>query len=82
MLNPVVPLSQSLKGSNMDWSFNEENQKKYDEVLANNRRMQEILGIEPRTLEQRAADYQRKKAEQDELKKLMGKRRPPPKWKL
>ena len=66
----------------MDWSLNPENQKKYDEVMANNRRMQEILGIEPRTLEQRAADYQRKKAEQDELKKLMGKRRPPPKWKL
>ena len=66
----------------MDWSFNEKNQKKYDEVLANNRRMQEILGIEPRTLEQRAADYQRKKAERAELTKLMGNRRPPPKWKL
>lgn len=66
----------------MDWNLNPENQKKYDEVLANNRRMQEILGIEPRTLEQRAADYQRKKAERAELTKLMGNRRPPPKWKL
>ena len=66
----------------MDWSLNPENQKKYDEVLANNRRMQEILGIKPRTLEQRAADYQRKKAEAEELTKLMGTRRPVPKWKI
>jgi len=66
----------------MDWSFNEENQKKYDEVIANIRRMQALMGIEPRTLEQRAADYQRKKAEREELAKLMGNRRPPPKWKL
>lgn len=66
----------------MDWSLNPENQKKYDEVLANNRRMQEILGIKPRTLEQRAADYQRKKAEVEELTKLMGTRRPVPKWKI
>lgn len=66
----------------MDWSFNEENQKKYDEVLANIRRMQAVMGIEPRTIEQRAADYQRKRAEKEELTKLMGKRRPPPKWKV
>ena len=66
----------------MDWSLNPENQKKYDEVLANNRRMQEILGIKPRTLEQRAADYQRKKAEAEEFTKLMGTRRPVPKWKI
>ena len=66
----------------MDWSLNEENQKKYDEVLANIRRVQTIMGVEPQSMEQRAAEYQRKRAEQAELTKLMGKRRPPPKWKV
>jgi hypothetical protein len=66
----------------MDWSFNEENQKKYDEVTANIRRLQAEFGIKSRTLEERAADYQQKQAEKAQLEQIMGKRRPPPKWKL
>ena len=66
----------------MDWSFDEENQKKYDKVIADIRRLQAEFGISPRTLEERAADYEKKRAEQAKLTELMGKRRPPPKWKL
>ena len=40
-----------------NFSFNAENQKKYDEVTANIRRLQTEMGIEPMTLEERAAGY-------------------------
>lgn len=66
----------------MDWQLPPELQKKFDEVVANNTRLQSMLGIKSRTIEERAADYQRKKADQEELAKLMGKRRPAPKWKI
>lgn len=73
----------------MDWSLNEENQKKYDQVVADNQRLQKEFGIKPRTIEQRYQDYMAKKAEEDrraeELKKLqnsIGIRRPAPKWKI
>lgn len=73
----------------MDWSLNEENQKKYDQVVADIRRLQAEFGIKPKTLEERVADYERKKAEEtrraEELKKLQNSisiRRPPPKWKI
>lgn len=71
------------------WALTPELQKKYDKVVAQTRRLQAEFGIIPRTLEERARDYELKKAEEarraEELKKLeqvIGKHRPPPKWKL
>jgi len=66
----------------MDWCLSPENQKKYDGVLERNRRLQAELGIKSKTIEERARDYAEKQRQQEELKKLMGTRRPPPKWKL
>lgn len=73
----------------MNWSLNDENQKKYDQVVADVRRLQQLFGIKPRTLEERHQDYLAKKAEEarkaEELKKaqsLIGTRRPPPKWRV
>ena len=66
----------------MDWRLPLELQQRFDEVTANNARLQAILGIKSRTIAERAEDYQRKKNQQAELTKLMGKRRPPPKWKV
>lgn len=66
----------------MDWGLDPENQKKYDEVTANIRRLQAEMGIKPRTMEERAADHQRKQAEKAQLEQIMGKHRPLPKWKL
>ncbi len=72
-----------------DWSFPPDLQKKYEEVLAQTRRLQAELGIKPRTIEERYQDYLKRKAEeqqrQEELKKLVqltGQRRPPPRWKV
>ena len=67
----------------MSWVFdlNEENQKKYDEVTAEIRRLQQEMGIKPMTLEERAADYQKIKAEQARLTAHIGIKRPPLKWK-
>ena len=68
----------------MSWVFdlNAENQKKYDEVTAEIRRLQQEMGIKPMTLEERAADYQKTKAEQARLTAHIGIKRPPPKWKV
>jgi hypothetical protein len=73
----------------IDWAFPPELQKKYDEVVANNRRLQALLGIKPMTLEERRQAYLKRKAEelqrQEELKKLAQltvQRRPVPKWKV
>ena len=73
----------------IDWSFPPDIQAQYDRVLAQTRRLQAELGIEPKTIEQRAADYikkqQEEKRRQEELAKLTqltGQRRPPPKWKV
>lgn len=73
----------------IDWSLPPDLQKQYDKVLANIRRLQAELGIEPRTLEQRHQDYLKRKAEEQRraeelarIKALTGTRRPPPKWKV
>lgn len=72
-----------------DWSFPPELQKRYEEILATTRRLQQELGIEPRTIEQRYQDYlkrqaeeQRRAAELEKLKATTGNRRPPPRWKV
>lgn len=73
----------------IDWSFPPDLQKKYDEVSAKIRQLQQELGIQPRTLEQRYQDYlkrkeeEKKKAEElEKIKALTANRRPPPKWKV
>ena len=66
----------------MDWNFNAENQKKFDEVTATIRKLQAEMGIEPRTIEERAAEYQKKKTAQAQLTAKLGNIRPPPKWKI
>lgn len=65
-----------------DWSLTPELQKKYDEVVAHTRRLQKEMGIEPMTLEQRAAHYRKKREEQDKSKEIFSKLRPTPKWKI
>ena len=73
----------------MDWSFPPELQAQYDRVVAQTRRLQLELGVEPKTMEQRYQDYLQRQAgeqrRQEELKKLeqvIGKHRPPPRWKV
>lgn len=68
-----------------DWSLPPDLQQRYEEILAEIRRLQDELGVEPQTLEQRHQAHLQKQAEetrkQEELKKL-GQRRSPPKWKV
>lgn len=71
------------------WGDNPELQRRLEEVQANIRRLQAEFGISPRTIEERARDYELKKAEEarktEELKKfngLIGTIRPAPKWKI
>lgn len=73
----------------INWSFPPDLQERYDKIVAETRRLQKELGIEPRTMEQRHQDYLKKQTEKQhkeaELKKLqqsVGLRRPPPKWKV
>lgn len=73
----------------MDWSFPPDIQKRYEAILAQTRRLQKELGIRPRTLEERAKDYEYRKLEEKKkagelakFDKLIGHRRPPPKWKV
>lgn len=73
----------------IDWSFPPDLQEQYDRVLAQTRRLQKELDIEPRTIEQRYQDYLRKQADekrkQEELAQIqaqLGTRRPPSKWKV
>ena len=81
--------NNSNTGTVIDWSFTPEIQEQYDRVVAQIKRLQQELGVEPMTLEQRHQAYLKRQAEeqrkQEELKKLTqltGQRRPPPKWKV
>ena len=65
-----------------DWSLTPELQKKFEEVQAQTRRLQAEMGIKPRTMEERAADYLKKKQAEAELAKLVGKKRPPLRYKV
>ncbi len=65
-----------------DWSLTPELQKKFEEVQAQTRRLQAEFGITPMTLEERAAAYQKRKAEEAQMKSTLGARRPPPKWRV
>lgn len=73
----------------IDWKFPPELQAQYDRVVAQTRRLQAEMGIKSMTLEERYQAYLERQAEeqrkQEELKKLqqlVGKHRPPPKWKV
>jgi type VI protein secretion system component VasK len=66
----------------IDWSFPPELQAQYDRVVAQTRRLQAEMGIKPRTIEERAADYLKKKQAEAELAKLVGKKRPPLRYKV
>jgi len=73
----------------IDWSLSADLQTKYNDILERNRKLQLELGIVPRTLEQRAQDYEKKKLEREQaaqelarLKALTANRRPPPRWKV
>ena len=69
----------------MDWKLDPENQKKYNEVVTRNRILQDRLGIAPRTIEERARDYEKLRQEEELKKQELAKianRRPPPKWKV
>ena len=73
----------------IDWSFPPDIQAQYDRVLAQTRRLQAELGIEPRTIEQRYDDYRKRKAEEQRRKEelnrmqaIMGQKRPLVKWKV
>ncbi len=64
------------------WSLTPELQKKFEEVQAQTRRLQAEFGITPMTLEERALAYQKRKAEEAQMKSTLGARRPPPKWRV
>ena len=69
--------------------FPDEIQQRYEQILAQTRKLQAEFGITPRTLEQRHQDYITRKAEEarkaEELAKfnnIAGPRRPAPKWRV
>lgn len=71
------------------WGNDPELQRRFEEIRADIRRLQAEFGITPRTLEERARDYELRKAEEvrkaEELAKFnstVGIRRPVPKWKV
>lgn len=66
----------------IDWKLDPETQALFDRVVAETRRLQKELGIEPRTIEQRHQDYIKQQQRQQELTKTIGRMRPPPKWKV
>lgn len=66
----------------MAWELNPENQKKFDEVAAEIRRLQTEMDIKPMTIAERAAEYQKNKSAQAQISAQLGMVRPKPKWKI
>jgi 5'-deoxynucleotidase YfbR-like HD superfamily hydrolase len=69
--------------------FPDEIQQRYEQILAQTRKLQAEFGITPRTLEQRHQDYLARKAEEarraaelEKLNTVIGTRRPAPKWRV
>lgn len=69
------------------WIDNPELQQRYEKILIDQQRLQKLLGVEPKTLEQRWKEFQQRQAEQEqaraelerqkqELAKLQSIRRP------
>ena len=66
----------------MNWELDPENQKKFDEVAAEIRRLQTEMGVKPMTIAERAVEYQKNKAAQAKISAQLGMVRPKPKWKI
>lgn len=66
----------------ISWDLTPDLQEKYDSVVARTRKLQLELGIKPMTLEERYQAYLERKHREEELKKIIGKHRPLPKWKI
>lgn len=66
----------------MAWELDAENQKKFDKVTAEIRRLQNEMGIKPMTIAERAAEYRKEKEQKAQLTAHLGIRRPAPKWKI
>lgn len=66
----------------IDWNLTPENQVLYERVIARNKQLQQELGITSMTIEERATVVIAQKQKEEEFKKLLGNRRPPPKWKV
>lgn len=64
------------------WALTPELQKRFDEIQVQTRRLQAEMGIKPRTMEERAADYLKRKQAEAELAKLVGNKRPPLRYKV
>ncbi len=71
------------------WALTPELQKKFEEVQAQTRKLQQEFGITPMTLEERCQAYERRKAEEaqralelERLQQQIGKHRLPPKWRI
>ena len=66
----------------ISWELSPELQELYNRVVAQNAVLQQQLGIKSKTIAERAADYVKKREEAEKTKVLIGKMRPPPKWKV
>lgn len=66
----------------IDWKLPPDLQEKFDKIQAHTRQLQKELGITPMTLEERYQAYLKRKQQEEELKKILVKHRPPPKWKI
>lgn len=66
----------------ISWELPPDLQEKYEKVLAHTRQLQQQLGIKPMTLEERHRAYLEKKSQEEELKKIISRHRPLPKWKV
>lgn len=65
-----------------DWSLSPELQAKFDQIVEHTRRLQKELVIQPMTIAERAKAYELRKQQEEQLKSVLGNRRPPPKWKV
>lgn len=66
----------------IDWKLPPDLQEKFGKIQAHTRQLQKELGITPMTLEERYQAYLKRKQQEEELKKILVKHRPPPKWKI
>lgn len=66
----------------INWDLSPEVQELYNRVVAQNAVLQQQLGIKSKTIAERAADYAKRQEELAKTKVLVGKMRPPPKWKV
>lgn len=66
----------------VSWDLPPDLQKKFEDIQAHTRRLQRELGVTPMTLEERVAAYAERKKQEEQLKAIIAKHRPPPKWRV